>query len=61
MSSSELEMKFDPKTVKHLGLKMYSTLPAAVSEIISNSYDAYAKQVGVWPVSYTHLTLPTKA
>ena len=48
MSSSELEMKFDPKTVKHLGLKMYSTLPAAVSEIISNSYDAYAKQVGVW-------------
>lgn len=48
MPSADLEMRFDPKTVKHLGLKMYSTLPAALSEIISNSYDAYAKQVGVW-------------
>ena len=43
----KLEMKFDPRTVRHLGLKMYSHLPAALSEIISNSYDAYAKKVGV--------------
>lgn len=47
MSAQKLEMRFDPRTVRHLGLKMYSHLPAALSEIISNSYDAYATKVGV--------------
>ncbi|MBZ0255386.1 ATP-binding protein, partial [bacterium] len=45
MSESQLEMKFDPQTIKHLGLRMYSTLPPALAEIISNSYDADAKNV----------------
>lgn len=35
-----LELKFDPRTIEHLGVKMYSTLPPALAELISNAYDA---------------------
>jgi len=45
MSKSRLEMRFDPQTINHLGLRMYSTLPPALAEIISNSYDADAENV----------------
>lgn len=41
------ELKFDPKTIEHLGVKMYSTLPPALAELISNSYDADASNVVV--------------
>lgn len=41
------ELKFDPKTIEHLGVKMYSTLPPALSELISNAYDADASEVEV--------------
>jgi hypothetical protein len=41
----ELELKFDPQTIRHLGLKMYSTLPPAIAELISNAYDADASEV----------------
>jgi uncharacterized protein (TIGR02391 family) len=41
----ELELKFDPQTINHLGLKMYSTLPPAIAELISNAYDADASEV----------------
>lgn len=44
---NELEMRFDPKTIEHLGVKMYSTLPPALSELISNSYDADASVVNL--------------
>lgn len=44
---SQYELKFDPKTIEHLGVKMYSTLPPAVAELISNSYDADASDVVV--------------
>jgi len=37
---SDYEMKFDPHTIEHLGVKMYSTLPPALAELISNAYDA---------------------
>lgn len=47
MPDQKLEMKFDPQTVRHLGVKMYSQLPAALSEIISNAYDAFATEVYV--------------
>ena len=40
-------MRFDPRTIQHLGVKMYSTLPPALSEIISNAYDADASQVKI--------------
>lgn len=47
MSDTTLEMRFDPKTIQHLGIKMYSTLPPALSEIISNAYDADASKVKI--------------
>lgn len=45
--SSKLVMKFDPKTIEHLGVRMYSTLPPALAELISNAYDADAEHVKV--------------
>ncbi|MFH1717056.1 MAG: ATP-binding protein [Planctomycetota bacterium] len=45
MTESSLEMRFDPQTINHLGLRMYSILPPALAEIISNSYDADAENV----------------
>ena len=47
MSDKSLEMRFDPQTINHLGLRMYSTLPPALAEIISNSYDADAENVAI--------------
>lgn len=47
MSDSPFELRFDPLTIKHLGVRMYSTLPPALAEIISNSYDADANNVTV--------------
>src|ERR1700752_3726789 len=43
----ELEMRFDPNTIEHLGIQMYSTLPPVIGELISNAYDADAKYVKV--------------
>lgn len=42
-----LQMKFAPNTIEHLGVKMYSTLPPVVSELIANSYDADAGEVSI--------------
>lgn len=44
-NSPSFEMKFDPRTIEHLGVKMYSTLPPALAELISNAYDAAASEV----------------
>ena len=41
----QLMMTFDPKTVEHLGIKMYSRLPNAIAELIANAYDADATDV----------------
>ena len=40
----ELKLKFDPRTIEHLGIKMYSKLPHAIAEIIANSFDSMAKR-----------------
>lgn len=40
-------IKFDPQTIEHLGVKMYSTLPPVLAELISNAYDADAEKVSV--------------
>lgn len=45
--SSVYEMKFDPQTIEHLGVKMYSTLPPALAELISNAYDADSGSVNM--------------
>jgi len=46
-SKQILQMKFAPNTIEHLGVKMYSTLPPVVSELIANSYDADASEVTI--------------
>ena len=40
-------MHFDPNTIEHLGIQMYSTLPPVIAELISNAYDADAKHVKI--------------
>lgn len=47
MPKGKFELKFDPRTIEHLGVKMYSTLPPALSELVSNAYDADASEVKV--------------
>lgn len=44
-NSKRLTMTFDPKTIEHLGVKMYSTLPPVLAELVANSFDAGAKKV----------------
>jgi len=45
---NHLEMQFDPGTIEHLGVQMYSTLPPVIAELISNSYDADAGWVKIY-------------
>lgn len=40
-------MKFEANTIKHLGVKMYSTMPPALAELIANAYDACATEVHI--------------
>ena len=44
-AEKELTMTFDPKTIEHLGIKMYSQLPNAIAELIANAFDACASEV----------------
>ena len=43
----KLTMTFTPNTIEHLGIRMYSTLPPVLAELVANSYDADASQVTV--------------
>ena len=45
--ADELQMSFDPNTIEHLGIKMYSRIPNAIAELIANAYDAKATNVYV--------------
>ena len=47
INSKVLKMSFDPATIEHLGIKMYSKLPNAIAELIANSYDADATSVQI--------------
>lgn len=40
-------MSFDPHTIEHLGIKMYSVLPNAIAELVANAYDAEAQNVHI--------------
>lgn len=42
-----LKMSFEPKTIEHLGVKMYSHIPPALAELIANAYDACAGKVNI--------------
>ncbi len=47
MPDDQLQLRFDPQTIKHLGVRMYATLPPALAELVSNSYDADASDVTI--------------
>ena len=47
MNEEKLSMSFDPNTIQHLGIKMYSNLPSAIAELVANSYDADAHSVEI--------------
>lgn len=42
-----LTLSFDPRTIEHLGIRMYSHVPNAVAELVANAYDADATRVEV--------------
>jgi len=44
-SNNELEISFEMGTIDHLGVKLYSTIPPMISELISNAWDADAHKV----------------
>ena len=43
----ELHLRFAPNTIEHLGVKMYSSVPPVVAELLANSYDADATEVRI--------------
>lgn len=47
MAREPYSMEFDPGTIKHLGLQMYSTLPPVIGELVSNAWDADAPRVDI--------------
>ena len=47
MPDKPLLMKFDPKVIEHLGVRMYSTVPPVLGELIANAYDADATKVDI--------------
>lgn len=45
--SEKLRMSFDPHTIEHLGVKMYSNIPNAIAELVANAFDADAQNVKI--------------
>lgn len=48
MTNKTVKMGFDPNTIEHLGVQMYSTLPPVIAELVANAYDADAKRVKIF-------------
>lgn len=48
----KLKLQFDPNTIEHLGISLYSKLPSVLSELISNSWDADADEVSIDFISH---------
>lgn len=47
MANNGFKIKFDKNTIDHLGIKLYSSFPPVIAELISNSYDADAENVEI--------------
>lgn len=47
MGNKAFKMRFDKNTIDHLGIKLYSSFPPVIVEMISNSYDADAENVEI--------------
>lgn len=46
-SDTTLEMRIDLNVLEHLGLKMYTNMPAVISEYVANAWDAWATEVDI--------------
>lgn len=47
MSKRKLEMSISLSALEHLGINLYSNIPAVLSEIVANAWDADAKKVAI--------------
>lgn len=47
MKLPKFTMQFQPRTIEHLGLRLYSTLPPVISELVSNAYDSESPKVEI--------------
>ena len=47
MSESKYEMSINLNVLNHLGLNLYSNVPAVLSEVVANSWDADASEVNI--------------
>jgi hypothetical protein len=47
MPPDKFTMPFEPRTVDHLGLQLYGTLPPVIGELVSNAYDAESNRVEI--------------
>lgn len=47
MKKEPLILEFDNKTIRHLGISLYSSLPPVIAELVANCYDANATQVNI--------------
>lgn len=52
MDEKGFVINFDKNTIDHLGIKLYSSFPPVIAELISNAYDADAENVSV-KIDYT--------
>jgi len=52
-NDQNLVMTFLPNTIEHLGVRMYSTLPPVLAELVANAYDADASEVHIHLVDET--------
>lgn len=48
MSDKKLKFIFEIGTIDHLGVKLYSTIPPMIAELISNAWDADAHSVSLY-------------
>lgn len=45
VKKKELKISFDINTINHLGVKLYTTIPPMIAELVSNAWDADAHNV----------------
>lgn len=48
MKKKPLILEFDNKTIKHLGISLYASLPPVIAEMVANAYDANSKKVSIY-------------
>ena len=46
-NSSKYQMTINLNVLNHLGINLYSNIPAVLSEIVANSWDADATEVDI--------------